>query len=191
MENVMPAGEPELELSGSAEARSQEADADASEALSLEDVVRERDKYRDLAIRSQAEFENYQKRVARDNEQSRKFAVQFIVADLLNVVDDLERATESAKKENAATAIVEGIELVHKQMLETLARHGVEAMTPLGGPFDPNQHEALMQQPAAEHPPMTVLHVLRRGYRLYDRVVRPAQVVVSTAAVATAAGNNG
>jgi molecular chaperone GrpE len=149
------------------------------EQPALAAAVEERDRYRELALRSQADFENYQKRVARDQEQTRKYATQALVGDLLLVVDDLERALDSAKGQNDSAAIFSGLEIVHKHFTDVLARHGVTPLVPIGEVFDPTQHEALMQQPSPDHEPMTVLHVLRKGYTLHDRVVRPAQVVVA------------
>lgn len=147
----------------------------------LEALRSDRDKYLDLARRTQAEFENYQKRVRRDWDADLKFAAQPILADLLPVLDNLERALDSAKGTEATGPLHQGIELVHKQWLDVLAKHGARPMAPVGAPFDPNQHEAVMQQPSAEHPPMTVLAVTRTGYTLHDRVLRPAQVIVSQA----------
>lgn len=145
-------------------------------------LKRERDKYLDLAKRTQAEFENYQKRAAREREADRRFAAWPVVLDLLPVLDNLERALESAKGNDATSALREGIEIVHKQWLDALAKHGVAPIAPLGEPFDPNQHEAILQQPSDEHPPMTVVGVARTGYRLHERILRPAQVIVSASA---------
>lgn len=145
----------------------------------LEALRSDRDKYLDLARRTQAEFENYQKRVRRDWDADRKFAAQPLLTDLLPVLDNLERALDSAKGAEATGPLHQGIELVHKQWLDALAKHGIFPMVPVGEAFDPNLHEAVMQQASADYPPMTVLASTRTGYTLHDRVVRAAQVIVS------------
>lgn len=146
-----------------------------------DDVARERDKYLELARRTQAEFENYQKRVRRDWENERKYAALPVLTDLLPVLDNLERALQSPPSEPTAEKFVEGIRLLHKQWMDAMAKHGVAPVGVVGEPFDPNRHEAVMQQPSADYPPMTVLSVYRTGYVLHDRVLRPAQVIVSSA----------
>ena len=150
--------------------------ADQSKAIEAE-----RDKYLELARRTQAEFENYQKRVRRDMDAERRYAAQPVISDLLPALDNLERALQSATTDPAAAKLVEGIKLVHKQWLDTLAKHGVTPIEAVGQPFDPNMHEAIMQQPSADYPPMTVMQTVRTGYQLHERILRPAQVIVSAA----------
>lgn len=145
-------------------------------------LLAERDKYLELARRTQAEFENYQKRVRRDSETDRKYAVAPILGDLLPVLDNLERALQSPPTDEASSQFVEGIRLLYKQWQGVLAKYGVQQIQAVGQPFDPNLHEAIMQQPSADYPPMTVLAETRSGYVLHDRVLRPAQVIVSAAA---------
>jgi molecular chaperone GrpE len=142
----------------------------------------ERDKYLELARRTRADFENYQSRVRRDMESERKYAPMPFVKELLPAVDNLERALDSARGQPEAETMVQGLQIVHRQFLDALAKHGVEAVRAEGAPFDPNRHEAVMQQPSADHPPMTVLATVETGYLLYDRVIRPAKVIVAAAA---------
>lgn len=144
-----------------------------------ESIEAERDRYLELARRTQAEFENYQKRVRRDAETERRYAALPVVTDLLPVMDNLDRALEACSEQEKSSSLYQGIVLVRKQWLDVLQKHGVVALDPAGQPFDPNLHEAVMQQPSDEHPPMTVLRVLRGGYQLHDRVIRPAQVIVA------------
>lgn len=148
----------------------------------LKIVEAERDKYLELARRTQAEFENYQKRVRRDMDSERRYAAQPILTDLLPILDNLERAMQSAPADAASSKFLDGIKLVHKQWLDALAKHGVTPIAVDGTPFDPNVHEAVMQQPSADVAPMTVLQGVRTGYQLHDRVLRPAQVIVSAPA---------
>lgn len=145
----------------------------------LDEVQRQRDEYLDQLQRSRAEFVNYQKRARAQADSDRQYAVSGLALDLLNVLDNFERAIEAARGAGNP-AIVDGLELVHKQLLDTLAKHGIEPIAALGQAFDPTQHEALMQQPDATQPEGTVVLELGRGYRIRDRVLRPSKVAVST-----------
>ena len=150
--------------------------------LSTEQLAAERDKYLEMAQRARADLENYQKRAVRDLQNERKYAVQPLATDLLPVLDNLDRALAAAQKhEQASSGLVEGVQLVQKQLLDAFAKHGIEGVDPIDEPFDPNFHEAVSQQPTAERPPMSVLMTLQKGYKLHDRVIRPAQVIVASA----------
>jgi molecular chaperone GrpE len=144
----------------------------------LADAQRQRDEYFDQLQRTRAEFVNYQKRAKTQADSDRTYAVGSLARDLLDALDNLERATE-ALKATAPAGVVEGLAMVHKQLLATLAKHGVEPIDALGQPFDPNQHEALVQQPDATRPEGTVVAELGKGYRIRDRVLRPSKVAVS------------
>jgi molecular chaperone GrpE len=125
-----------------------------------------------------AEFENYRKRVARDQESLVARAHERLVNELLPVLDDLERALEAAEQHEEAK-LEEGVKLVHRAFAEVLRKEGLEDI-PTDGRFDPHVHEALLSQPS-EAEEGTVIQVLQRGYRLGDRVLRPARVVVAAA----------
>jgi molecular chaperone GrpE len=142
----------------------------------LAEVERERDEYLNDLKRVAADFENYRKRVARDQEGLVARAHERLVKELLPVLDDLERALEAAAEHEEAK-LEEGVRLVHRELLEALAREGlVEVETE--GQFDPHVHEALLSQPSDQEDG-SVIEVLQKGYRLGDRVLRPARVVVS------------
>ena len=142
----------------------------------LAEVERERDEYLNDLKRVAADFENYRKRVARDQEGLVARAHERLVKELLPVLDDLERALEAAAQHEEAK-LEEGVRLVHRELVEALAREGlVEVET--DGQFDPHVHEALVSQPS-EREDGSVIEVLQKGYRLGDRVLRPARVVVS------------
>jgi molecular chaperone GrpE len=142
----------------------------------LAEVERERDEYLNDLKRVAADFENYRKRVARDQEGLVARAHERLVKELLPVLDDLERALEAAAEHEEAK-LEEGVRLVHRELLKALAREGlVEVETE--GQFDPHVHEALLSQPS-EQEDGSVIEVLQKGYRLGDRVLRPARVVVS------------
>ena len=142
----------------------------------LAEVEREREEYLNDLKRVAADFENYRKRVARDQEGLVARAHERLVKELLPVLDDLERALEAAAQHEEAK-LEEGVRLVHRELVEALAREGlVEVET--DGQFDPHVHEALVSQPS-EQEDGSVIEVLQKGYRLGDRVLRPARVVVS------------
>jgi molecular chaperone GrpE len=144
-----------------------------------EQAERDRDELRDLARRTRADFENYQKRMQRDLAQERRYAHGPLAADLLPVLDNLDRATAAAKQAGETGPLVQGVAMVQAQVLDVLRRHGITPIEAQGQPFDPNLHQAVMQQPSNTVPPGTVLQVLEQGYRIHDRVLRPARVVVS------------
>jgi molecular chaperone GrpE len=148
--------------------------------LSLEEraalLEKERDEHLDDLKRVAAEFENYRKRVARDQESLVARAHERLVKELLPVLDDLERALQAAEEHQEAK-LEEGVRLVHRELEEALAKEGlVEIET--NGRFDPNVHEALLTQPS-EKDDGAILEVLQKGYRLGDRVLRPARVVIA------------
>ena len=132
----------------------------------------------DKYLRLAAELENVRKRAARDVEKAHKFALERIVADLLEVRDSLEMAL-SAGEESSIENLLEGNEITLKLLKTVMQRYGVEDIDPLGEPFDPNQHEAMTMQPSADAEPDSVLTVFQKGYALNGRLLRPARVVVA------------
>ncbi len=139
-------------------------------------LEKERDERTDDLKRVAAEFENYRKRVARDQQSLAARAHERIVKELLPVLDDLERALEAASEHQEAK-LEEGVRLVHRELQEALAKEGLEEIE-TNGRFDPHVHEALLSQPS-EQDDGAILEVLQKGYRLGDRVLRPARVVVA------------
>ena len=144
----------------------------------LAQLKRERDEYRDQALRSRAEFANYQKRAKQQADADRIYAVGSLAKDLLDPLDNLARAID-ALRASGVGGITTGLDMVQKQLQEVLAKHGVEPITALGAAFDPNLHDALVQEPTADHPEGTVVGELSKGYRIHDRVLRPSKVAVS------------
>lgn len=155
-----------------------EAETAAEPATELAQALRQRDEYLEQLQRTRAEFVNYQKRARAQADADRQYMVGAVAVDLLAVLDNFERAIEAARPAGHS-GIIEGLEMVHRQLLAALGKHGVEPIAALGQPFDPNEHEALMQQPSADHPEGTVVAELGKGYRLRDRVLRPSKVAVS------------
>src|SRR5579862_6463567 len=152
----------------------------AALATQLQEAEKARDQYLDLVQRTRADFENYQKRMARDLAIERRFAQAPLAADLLAPMDNLDRATAAAQQAGEKGPLVQGVALVQSQLLDMLRRHGITRMEAQGQPFDPNLHQAVLQQPSKDVPPHTVLQVLEHGYMIYDRVLRPARVIVSS-----------
>ena len=142
----------------------------------LAEVEKERDERTDDLKRVAAEFDNYRKRVARDQQSLAARAHERLVKELLPVLDDLERALEAAA-EHEETKLEDGVRLVYRELEKALAKEGL-AEIETNGHFDPHVHEALLSQPS-EHAEGAILEVLQKGYRLGDRVLRPARVVVS------------
>jgi len=143
----------------------------------LAEATAQREEYLAALQRLKAEFDNYRKRVAREQQQLVARAGERIVKQLLPMTDDLERAVEAAV-EHGETKVAEGVRLVHRSLVDLLAREGlVEVDT--GGSFDPHTQEALLTQPSDE-PEGTVIQVLQKGFKLGDHVLRPARVVVSS-----------
>lgn len=147
----------------------------------LQEAEQKRDEYLYLAQRTRADFENYQKRMKRDRDEERRFAQIPLASDLLTALDNLERAIAAAEQAGDKGPLAQGVAMVQTQLLDILRRHGITPIQAEGQPFDPNCHQAVLQQPSKDHPPMTVLQVLERGYMIHERVLRPARVVVSTA----------
>jgi molecular chaperone GrpE len=140
----------------------------------------ERDEFRDLALRTRAEFENYQKRNQKDREQERRYWYTPFALDLLPVFDNLDRTLTAARQAGETGALVQGVGMVQGQLMEMLKRHGITRIDADGKHFDPNLHQAVMQQPSADHEPGTILQVLEQGFMNHDRVLRPAKVIVSS-----------
>jgi molecular chaperone GrpE len=152
-------------------AKSDEAEADELEALRAEN-----EELIDTLQRVKAEFDNYRKRAARDQESLVARAGERIVKELLPVLDDLERALEAAHAHEEAK-LEDGVKLVHRQLEQILEHEGLAPVV-TDGKFDPHIHEALLTQPSAAEEG-DVIEVLQKGYRLGDRVLRPARVVVA------------
>ena len=133
----------------------------------------------DRLLRTAAEFDNFKKRAQKEKEDVQKFGVERLLKDFLPVLDNLERALDHAEQHDPKQ-VIEGVKLVQKLFETTLAKHGVVGFSAVGKPFDPSVHEALMQQ-ESDAPPGTVVSEMAKGYKLNDRLVRPAAVVVAKA----------
>ena len=132
-------------------------------------------------VRAAAELDNYRKRVEREMDQARKFAVERFAQDLVGVADALEAGIRTAT-ENPGPALLEGAQATLRELNKAFDKAGIKLLDPKGQPFDPNWHEAMVAQESADVPPNTVLAVIQKGYSLNGRLLRPARVIVSKAA---------
>ncbi|EOA17009.1 hypothetical protein CARUB_v10005244mg [Capsella rubella] len=197
----------ERKRKGAKRAASSESDSESDDELSVDDLVKlvaekeellsqkeeEIKKMKDKVLRTYAEMENVMDRTRRDAENTKKYAVQNFAKSLLDVADNLGRASSVVKEsfskldtsnDSAGAApllktLLEGVEMTEKQLAEVFKKFGMEKYDPLNEPFDPNRHNAVFQVPDASKPEGTVAHVLKSGYTLYDRVIRPAEVGVT------------
>src|SRR6266513_1892936 len=183
----IPIAEQNKETKGSAAARQMHsADAPASadvEQTDAEDPMAglqaDLDRFRDLALRSQADFENYKKRAAREKDDAVKYANSALLQQLVSILDNFELALAAAKTHGDECPIYSGLVFDQTQLNDLLAENGLEPIEAEGNKFDPNLHEAIAPEPSVS-PDGTVIRQARRGYRLKDRLLRPARVVVSS-----------
>ena len=167
------AGEQEAEE----EARGIEPIPGATDEEDAQQLRAELDQLRDVYLRKLAEFDNFRKRVEREREDNRLAGIEEMVRELLPVLDNFERALQHAEDDSGA--FLQGVEMIAKQLRDTLERRGVAEIDPVGQPFDPEIHEAVQRVEDGQHPPGTVAWVMLKGYLLGDRLVRPAMVGVA------------
>lgn len=149
-------------------------------AAQLAQAIRERDAAQDQLLRVRAEFDNIRRRQLREQDEERRYASGPLLRALLPALDGLDRALKAASNASPED-LLKGVQMVAQQFEAGLSAQSIQAISSVGQPFDPNRHEAIVQQPSAEHPPQTVLMEVERGYLLHERVVRPSKVVVSIA----------
>ena len=165
-----------------------QAPADEAEALKaqLAEAEAKAAENWDKALRATADLENVRRRVERESAQVQKYSLEPILGELIQVADSLDLALRAVAAESAETrAHLEGLALTHKQLWATLERYGVSLVDPAGQPFSPDLHEAVSMVESAEVPPNHVVTVMQKGYRLHDRLLRPAMVVVARAPAAS------
>lgn len=168
-DGVMPGTEPETPDIAALTARLADAEARAAAA-------------KDGQLRAIADLDNVRKRAEREIANAGKYGAEKLLAELLGVADSLDLGLVAATKPGAqVAALTEGMELTCKQLLTVLKKHGVEPVDPKGQPFNPEMHDAMTVVPTADVPPNHVLEVVQKGYRLHERLLRPARVVVAKA----------
>lgn len=171
---------------GEFSAESVESDADAVDRdladleTALNRAEQEAAEQREAMLRMHAEMENLRKRLIRDLEKSRKRALEDFMNDLLPVRDSLEKGLQAAEGEASVESLREGKALIMRMLDKVMTDHGLEEIDPTGEAFNPELHEAISMIPSPQHAENTVIDVVQKGYRLNDRLVRPARVVVSS-----------
>ena len=170
------------------EAQSASEPLEVSPEKALEEALADVEKFKDTALRAEAEMQNMQRRTARDVENAHKFGLERFLQNLLPVVDSLEKAIESTDQagDDAGEAIAEGIVLCHKLLLDVLSKENIEVIDPVGAPFDPNEHQAMSMVENPDMEPNSVFSVVQKGYKLNGRLVRAAMVMVTKAPATSA-----
>jgi molecular chaperone GrpE len=179
LEEALKEAEAAVEARAEAKANPGRGPSAAEQALAA--LQEEHDQLKDRWMRLQADFDNYRKRMLREKQETLAYGHENVVKDLLPVVDNLERAIEHASASSGADfeGMLQGVELVRRELLAVLTKHGVEGIEAEGETFDPNVHEALAQVEEPNVEAGRVARVLEKGYRLRDRLLRPARVMVS------------
>ena len=173
-----------------AENSSNDGEADAEHAAALEEsadaiiakLEADLHEARDASLRAQADAVNAQRRAEGEVDKARKFALERFVGEMLPVVDNLERALTAADESDTPKAIIEGVALTLKSLVDALAKNGVDSVDPVGEPYDPQTAQAMSMVENPDVEPNTVTAVMQKGYRLNGRLIRPAMVMVSKAA---------
>ena len=155
--------------------------ATTSPEAQLEDLRRQLDDKQDRLLRALAEADNSRRRAQRDRDEYVKYANESLLRDLIPVLDNLDRALESARATAGASSVVTGVELIQRELLRVLERAGVTRYSAVGQPFDPSRHEAIARVVSTEAAPDTVVNETAPGYLLNSRVLRPALVAVAAA----------
>lgn len=172
----------------SAAAKAEEANAAPSLEQQIDEAKKAAAKNHDHYLRAMADLENFRRRTVREKDELRQFAAGRVLEDLLPVIDNLTLGIAAAKAPNADLKnLVGGIEMVLGQLKNSLAGHGLKEINPVGEKFDPNHHEAIASQPSETAADGLVLQVVRTGYSLNSRLLRPASVIVSTGSAKTEA----
>ena len=134
---------------------------------------------RDQRLRDAAELENVRRRAARHIENAHRYGTERFARELLSVADSMEMGLQSVPPDQTDSPLAEGLKATQKQLEQCLAKFGIASIDPQGQAFDPEEHEAMATQPTADQPPGTVILVVQKGYRIHERLLRPARVIVS------------
>jgi len=189
-ENNKPEAQTNMEANSEAKSVDQENEI-AELRLQLNAKEDEAKNNYDRYVRQVAELDNFKKRTLREREENTRYATENLVRDLLPVIDNLERAISHAVNGGNGKPLAEGVDMVLKGFLDILSKHGVQPVNAVGSAFDPAQHEALAQVESSEHPPNVVIEQHQKGYLMRERLLRPALVTVSKAAISQGKKNEG
>jgi molecular chaperone GrpE len=181
-ENNSQAENPEVEVAEQGAENVEASESTVIDASVVTDLQEEIIKLKEDVLRAQAETQNVRRRAEVDVEKAHKFSTEKFARELLDVIDNLERAIAASPADPAVKPLLEGIELTQKTLMNALAKFKVEVVDPMGHPFDPTLHQAISMIDAPDSEPNTVLNVVQKGYTNHGRLLRPAMVVVSKAA---------
>lgn len=171
---------PADESTASSEETAEESGNEPTVEQQLAEAIEERDTQADRALRAQAELDNVRKRLMREADQIRQYAVAPLVSELLPTLDNLSRAQDAGATSGNLEELLKGLQMVKQSFEETLGRFGVEKITTFDETFDPNRHEMLQQVPSPDHEPMQIVQEVETGWQMHDRVIRPSKVIVSS-----------
>ncbi|MRX71321.1 nucleotide exchange factor GrpE [Bacillus lacus] len=175
-ETASPAAE---EAGGIPEESAVEETSEANEASKIEELEAKAEESENRLLRLQADYENYRRRVKLDQEAAHKYRAQSLISEILPALDNFERALQIEAADESSKSLLQGMEMVYRQLIQALQSEGVEKIEALHQPFDPHLHQAVMQVEDSSYEPNTVLEELQKGYKLKDRVIRPAMVKVN------------
>ncbi len=164
--------------------------AGSTEESEVQRLNAENAELKDRVLRIQAELENFRRRTQKEAMDAMKYQSISVIRDMLPGIDNLKRAIDITEQTGDTQKLLDGIKMVLPQFLDALKSHSCEPIDPSGQPFDANYHEALAQVPSADYEPMTVLQVIEQGYKIHDRVVRPAKVMVTCALPTTSSSSD-
>jgi molecular chaperone GrpE len=156
-----------------------EQGAEGGAETELQKAQRERDEFKDKWLRAKADAQNQARRLRSDRDEAVRLAVAHFARGMLTVVDDLERTLEAAQEDHSEDRLLEGVRIVRDHLLKTLSEHQIQRIESLGQPFDPALHQAITQQSSTDLPSGTIVQEVHPGYKMNDRVLRPAMVIVS------------
>ena len=177
----LPEGESSVDASLDQQEENAKEIAEAvEEAMAMDSAENELAAEKDRVLRLQAEMENLRNRTTREINEERRYASISVMRDLLPVIDNMDRAIEASGQTDEAASLLEGFKLVRQQLVSLLEQHNCKRIEDVGHPFDPQYHEAILQQPSEEQPNGHILMVTEVGYLLHDRVVRPSKVIISS-----------
>lgn len=187
-DSAAEASDADVGAAADSDANSEQAEEEPLDPL--EKALREASDWRDRAMRTQAELENFRKRMTRERGEAIQYANAGLLESLLPIIDNFEMGLKAARSESEDSVIYQGMNMVFRQTQDFLRDNGIEAVDSVGGVFDPNRHEAVEQQFSDEVEEGHIIAELRRGYRLGDRLLRAANVIVSKGAGNAAAGES-
>lgn len=179
-DHAADAAEPALSNDGNATPDPIDA-AVADDADSVEALRAKIEALQDSLLRAKAECQNIQRRAATERVEAITYGNTQLMQSLVSVLDDFDRSLETGDDSADPKTMMEGVRLIHANLVKALQDHGLTTIPALHQPFDPHVHQAMLQQPSADHPPETVLQVIAKGYKLRERVIRPVKVIVAKA----------